>query len=261
MVRQRKSQHMMSPRRPEVSLVIPCYNEVDSLRSTVVRLARYFRELETEWELVLVDNGSTDDTGAVIDNLIREGFPVVKETVPVNQGYGHGVLVGMRLARGRLVGFSCADAQVEAEDVVRLFEIARNAKGPRLFKVRRRFRTEGIMRRIISIFYNLIARVLFGSLGTSDINAIPKIVPREYLDRMNLQSKDWFLDAEVVIRARDLHLGLYEMNVFAQMRAEGSSNVRFSTCWEFIRNMIRYRFYHRPEQRAVDRSGSLHPLE
>ena len=227
---------------PECSLVLPCYNEADSLRGTVTGLARCFRDLGSEWELVLVDNGSTDATGKVIDELISEGLPVVKHRIEVNQGYGNGILQGLRLARGRLVGFSCADAQIEAKDVVRLFEIAQNTRTPKLFKVRRRFRTETLPRRVVSVVYNLVAHLLFGSLGTSDLNANPKILPRSCLERMNLQAKDWFLDPEVMIKAKRMGLGVVEMNIIAQMRAEGSSNVRASTCWEFIVNLLRYRF-------------------
>jgi glycosyltransferase involved in cell wall biosynthesis len=237
-----KSTRLLDSGRPDVTLILPCFDEEDSLRGTVMRLARAFRDIDVEWELVLVDNGSTDGTGQVIDELTREGLPIVKQTVQVNQGYGNGVLQGLRVARGRLVGFSVADAQVEAQDVARLFDIARNARSPKLFKVRRRFRTEGLPRMFISLTYNLFARILFGSLGTGDINAVPKILPREIFDRMDLQSKDWFLDAELVLKARQMRLGIYEMNVFAQMRAEGSSNVRLATCWEFVVNLLKYRF-------------------
>ena len=228
--------------QPELSLVLPCYNEENSIRSTVNRLVRSFRQIDEAWELVLVDNGSTDDTSRVIDELIAEGLPVIKQRVEVNQGYGHGVLQGFRASRGRLVGFTCADAQIDAQDVVKLVEVALDAGSPRLFKVRRRFRTEGIVRRIVSMTYNLITRFLFGSLGTNDINANPKILPREVLERMDLKSKDWFLDAEIVIKAKRMGLDIFELNVMAQMRAEGQSNVKPTTCYEFIKNLIRYRF-------------------
>ena len=59
---------------------------------------------------------------------------------------------------------------------------------------------------------------------------------------MNLQSKDWFLDAEVMIKARRLGLPVFELNVFSQMRAEGTSNVKASTCWEFLKNLAYYRW-------------------
>ena len=80
---------------------------------------------------------------------------------------------------------------------------------------------------------------MFGGLGSIDINGNLKIIPRNYLERMNLQSKDWFLDAEVMIKAKKLGLEVYEFNVMSQMREGGSSNVNKGTCWEFIVNLLK----------------------
>lgn len=227
---------------PQLSLVLPCYNEEDVLRNTVERLVASFRQHDVDVELVLVDNGSSDGTARVIDALAREGLPVAKVTVPVNQGYGHGVLRGLASCRGRLVGFVCADGQVEAADVVKVYEIAAHARTPKLVKVRRRFRMDGFTRKVVSIGYNLFAASIFGGLGSIDLNGNPKILPREYLERMQLRSRDWFLDAEVLIKAKQLGLEVFELNVIAQAREGGKSNVRASTCWEFLRNLARYRF-------------------
>jgi glycosyltransferase involved in cell wall biosynthesis len=233
-----------SPRssRPELSLVIPCYNEEDVIRNTVLRLVETFKEKEVNLQLVLVDNGSVDRTGQIIDEIIKEGFPIVKERVDTNQGYGQGVLSGLKAATGKLVGFTCADEQVEAQDVFRVYDIAAHAKKPMLVKVRRRFRMDGLVRKIISITYNVLTTLMFFGLGSIDINGNPKIMPREYLERMNLHSKDWFLDAEVIIKAKLLGLPIYEFNVIAQMREGGTSHVRSSTCFEFLINLIKYRF-------------------
>jgi glycosyltransferase involved in cell wall biosynthesis len=80
--------------KPELSLVIPCYNEQDAIQNTALRLIESFHNKDIDIELVLVDNGSTDDTGNIIDDLIAKGFEVVKERIQVNQGYGHGILRG-----------------------------------------------------------------------------------------------------------------------------------------------------------------------
>lgn len=247
----RQPSHQDPSRKPDLSLVIPCYNEEGSIRNSAGRLVQSFREKDINLELVLVDNGSLDGTGKIIDELINEGLPIVKETVKVNQGYGIGVLRGLRSCRGKLVGFMCADEQVDSQDVVRLYEIAAKARTPKLFKVRRRFRLEGPLRRLVSGSYNLITTALFGDLGSMDINASPKVLPPDYLERMNLQSKDWFLDAEVLIKAKRMGLGVFEMNVFAKMRAEGASNVRPATCVEFMINLLKYRFGRRRGELSI----------
>lgn len=227
---------------PEISLSLPCFNEEEVLRSTVTRLASVFAAEGVDVELVLVDNGSTDRTGAIIDEMIAEGLPITKVAVETNIGYGNGVLQGLAACRGVHVGFICADGQVEPADVLRVYQMCASSKTPRLVKVRRRFRMDGLNRKVVSVAYNFLTVALFGGLGSIDVNGNPKMFPREYLGPMQLRSTDWFLDAEVMIRAKQLGLEVLEFNVLAQARGGGTSNVRASTCWEFATNLLRFRF-------------------
>src|SRR5207244_13655729 len=64
-----------------------------------------------------------------------------------------------------------------------------------------------------------------------DVNGTPKILPRDVLLGMDLQSKDWFLDPEIMIKAHTLGLRIIEFNAFARMRGSGVSHVRVGTCW------------------------------
>lgn len=212
------------------------------MRMTATHVVDAFRGQSIPLELVLVDNGSSDSTGAIIDELVAEGMPVVKVRVEVNRGYGHGILTGLRRCTGDFVGFLCADSQVEASDVARVAEISLASKTPKMVKVRRRFRMDGLHRKVISIIYNALANIVFGGLHSIDINGNPKIMPREYYERMQLRSEDWFLDPEVMIKAKRLGLPIYEFNVLGQMRPEGYSHVRGSTMWEFFKNLMNYRF-------------------
>lgn len=229
--------------RPDLSLVLPCYNEEDVIRNTSVRLIQRFHEKHINLELVLVNNGSSDNTEKIIDDLIDQGLPIVKETLKVNEGYGNGILCGLRRCRGKYLGFSCADGHVRAKDTVRLYEIVANSQSPKLVKVRRRFRQDGLVRKLVSFSYNMIANLLYGGLSSIDINGNPKILSRENFDRMNIQSKDFFLDAEVIIKAKRLGLEVYELNVMAQMReVHRASAARPSTMWEFAVNLFVHRF-------------------
>jgi len=135
-----------------------------------------------------------------------------------------------------------ADGQTDADDVLKLFEVAASSSSPHVYKVRRRFRMDGWARNLVSFTYNSVTTVLFGDLGSMDLNANPKILPRAYMERMGLLSEDWFLDAELMIKARDLGLKVYELNVLDQMRSDGRSAVRASTLWEFAVNLLRHRF-------------------
>jgi glycosyltransferase involved in cell wall biosynthesis len=241
--------------RPALSLALPCYNEEDCVRNTAETLAKAFRAHGVDLELVLVDNGSTDRTSAIIDEMIAEGLPVVKQTVAQNRGYGLGVLTGLRASRGTYVGFLCADGQVEAEDVVKLYDVIASSVTPRVVKVRRRFRMDGFKRKVVSVVFNVVSNVLYGGLGCIDVNGNPKLLRREDLERMRLQSTDWFLDTEVLLKAKRMRLPVFEMNVFARMRHEGVSNVHTETIWEFIVNLLKYRIRGLSALGEVEQAG------
>jgi hypothetical protein len=140
------------------------------------------------------------------------------------------------------VGIIPADGQVDAEDVVRLYEAAAAAGRQVVAKVRRRFRLDGLARKTVSVAYNLFVRLLWPGLGSIDVNGSPKLFPREVLPLLELKSKGWLLDPELMIKAHYLGLPVLEFNVFGRMRGNGLSHVRAGTCWEFLRLLLYYRF-------------------
>src|SRR6185295_8531675 len=107
-----------------------------------------------------------------------------------NEGYGNGVLHGIPVTTSEWVGIIPADGQVDAEDVVRLFETARATNGP--------------IRKIVSVSYNLFVLMLWPRLGSLDVNGSPKLLRRDILVAMRLTSKRWFLDPELMIKAHYL---------------------------------------------------------
>lgn len=240
---------------PELSLVMPCYDEEDVVERTVGDLFAAFDAAGLRLELIAVDNGSRDRTGAILAALAQRDARLVVARVELNQGYGNGILAGLPLARAPWVGILCADGQVAAEDVALLFALAEPEAGPRLLKVRRRFRPDGIRRKIVSVLYNVFMTVLFPGIGSIDVNGNPKMLPREALERMSLVSKDWFLDAEILIKARRLLLPVVEVDVVGHARGGGRSNVRASTCLEFARHLFAYRFLGRGRIEVGARHG------
>jgi glycosyltransferase involved in cell wall biosynthesis len=233
-----------SPRaaEPDVSFVVPCYNEEAIVAYTLKRLDNAFRKAGYALELIAVDNGSTDRTGEIIRELAVQYPSIVPHRVEVNQGYGYGVISGVAQCRAPWVGIIPADGQVDAEDVVKLYEAVVASDGNVVGKVRRRFRMDGLYRKLVSTSYNLFVRVLYPGLQSIDINGSPKLLPSRVITAMNLESRGWLLDPEIMIKAHYMGLRVLELNVFARLRGNGVSHVRATTCWEFLRNLLRFRF-------------------
>jgi dolichol-phosphate mannosyltransferase len=233
---------MMSDSTPEITFVMPCYNEEQVIPYTIPRLLRAFADAGIRFELIACDNGSTDRTGEIIARFVGEGLPVVHHRVDVNEGYGNGVLKSLPLARAPWVGIIPADGQVDAEDAVRLFESVRESSGAVLGKVHRRFRLDGPVRAVVSFLYNAFLMLLWPGVSTFDVNGSPKVLDAATFERMHLTSKDWLLDPEIVIKAHLLGIPVLEMNVFSRIREHGTSNVRAETAWEFFRRLLAFRF-------------------
>jgi glycosyltransferase involved in cell wall biosynthesis len=226
----------------DVSFIMPCYNEQDAIRYTIPHLVRAFEQAGHQLELVACDNGSTDGTGQIVRQFAAQGLPVVYHRVEPNEGYGNGVLRSIPVCSAPWIGIIPADGQVDAEDAARLFELVRHTDGRVLGKVRRRFRLDGMARTIVTIAYNGFVWLLWPTLGSLDINGSPKILHRDVIRVMDLQSKQWFLDPEILIKAHYLGVRVLEMNVFARLRSTGLSHIRASTCLEFFVDLLRFRF-------------------
>jgi phenylacetate-CoA ligase len=126
---------------PDVSVVVPCFNEARNLPELVDRLTTTLQGEDVVAEIILVDDGSSDDTGTVIDHLAQESSSVVPIHHRTNRGIEAAWASGVRLARGTNVCFIDADLQNLPEDVARLlreirFSRADVVQGYRLSVVR-----------------------------------------------------------------------------------------------------------------------------
>jgi glycosyltransferase involved in cell wall biosynthesis len=243
---------------PNVSLIMPCYNEEGNVGYTIPRLIDAFRQAGHSVQLVAVNNGSVDRTGEILDDL-RHRYPQITiGHVERNIGFGNGLLTGIPLCTAPFIGTVAADGQVDAEDVVRLFEAVASARGNVLGKVRRRFRMDGFVRKVVSVSYNVFVHFLWPSLASWDVNGQPRMLPRELLLDMRLESTNWFIDPEMLVKAHYMGARILEVNVFARMRGNGLSHVRATTCLEFFRGLIAFRAKGIPEHLRGYRSRHEH---
>jgi glycosyltransferase involved in cell wall biosynthesis len=221
---------------------MPCYNEESVIVYTIPRLLTAFEREDYILELILVDNGSDDRTGEIIKKFAAQNSNVVLHRVEVNEGYGNGVLDGIPFCNAPWIGIIPADGQVDAEDAVRLYEAVITTNGNVLGKVRRRYRMDGFRRKIVSVTYNLFFRALWPRIDSLDINGSPKILPRHVVLSMDLKSKDWLLDPEIMVKAYHMGIKILEFNVFARMRGSGVSHVHMNTVWGFFSYLLLFRF-------------------
>lgn len=223
----------------ELSLVIPFYNEERNLSDFLSSLTSLFNSKKIDYVIIAVNNGSVDRTGELLDSFAKKNRRIKLVTIPKNIGYSFGITSGLKLASGKYVGYCWGDGQIVAEDVYRVFEALKAGKAD-ICKIKRVYRQDSFFRRLESSMYNLLYRILF-SFNLKDINGCPKIMRREVLAALNPVSRDWFIDAELMIKAFRKKFKVLEIPVTYYRRNKGKSHVRLTTSLEFIKNALKFK--------------------
>ena len=232
-----------------LSLVIPLFNEQENIKKVVIPIIRTLDTFVDSYELILVDNGSRDGTRREIEALRAEFPKVVLVPIDENQGYGGGILSGLDVARGEFLGYLAGDGQIPALDIIKVYEYCMFGHYP-CAKVYRAIRGDGLKRKLISFLYNQLFRMMFRTRHL-DVNGTPKIFRREVYERLQLERKDWFIDAEFILKARSMGIEILEVPVTFLPRAGGASKVDFGAIVEFLKNMWAFRRQRRgPDDRA-----------
>jgi phenylacetate-CoA ligase len=148
--------------KPQLSVVAPCFNEAQNLPELVARLNQTFQRKNIAGEIVLVNDGSRDDTGAVIDQLARENPNLVGVHHRVNRGIEAAWRSGLQAAGGVYVCFIDADLQHLPEDVYRLLREIQLSRADLVQGYRSSVGRLRDSRFILSKGLNLLLNLLFG---------------------------------------------------------------------------------------------------
>ena len=230
----------MSPtlaRHPALSIIIPVFNEEESLPLTV---AAIFDELGTDpdfLELVLVDDASRDKTVAMAQQLMSAEPRIRLVKHDRNRGLGAAIRTGLAAAEGELVLYTDADLPFDFRLIPDLLALAQ----PNNIVIGcRNNRGEGGRRWLLSKGYNLLCWLALG-VWVRDINFACKLLPRKAVRRMNLHAEGSFIDAEMLLECRRLGYEIAQLPMTYQPRTVGESTLsRPRVVWVILEEMIRY---------------------
>lgn len=219
------------------SLILPVQNQEKIIVPVVKSIIKVLKPQFADFEIIIVENGSTDKTYQVLKKLHKlYSFIKVKTS---KKGYGSAVLTGLNTAKGKYVSYMPSDGQLSPNLIPKLLELIQNSKYD-LVKIRRITR-ESMIRNVRSEIFNFLSRLLF-KISVSDINGSPRVFLRKWLPTLNLQYVDSFIDTEMAIKAFYLNWKIKEIPAKTLQRLGGKSTVNLDTVIEFIRNLVVYRF-------------------
>ena len=204
-----------------LTLVIPAYNEAAVIGRAVEEAEAALGQLFTRFEILVIDDGSTDDTVAEVESAQAACLHTRLIKHKANWGYGAALRTGFEASRFDRVAFTDADCQFDLLDLGRMLPLAD------LFPVVVGFRADRKdpwRRRFLSRGYNLLARTLLGT-GVRDCDCALKVFRREVLADLLPESRGFFVNTEMLTRARQFGHAVVEVPVAHRERAGGVSKV------------------------------------
>jgi dolichol-phosphate mannosyltransferase len=206
-----------------LSLVIPAFNEADVIARAVVEADDALARLFDEYEILVVDDGSSDDTVDIVRATARPAVRLIAHET--NRGYGAALRTGFAAARFDRVAFTDADCQFDLTDLGTLaaltdrVPIAVGYRANRQDPWRRKFLSRG---------YNHLTRFLLGT-RVRDVDCALKVFRRNVLSQILPESRGFFVNTEMLTRARQHGYAVAERPVTHRPRAGGDSKV---SLWE-----------------------------
>jgi glycosyltransferase involved in cell wall biosynthesis len=201
----------------KLSIVIPCYNEASNISKLIDKLEKI---QSNEIEIILVDNGSTDETAQLINNILvnRNFFKFI--TIPKNIGYGNGIMHGVKKAIGNVISWTHADLQTDPSDVINAYSYFIKNPDYKMCVLKGKRIGRNIFDRIFTFGMSALSSLLI-RIKLSDINAQPKMFHRSFLDKLTNAPDDFSLDLYFLYKAKINNYLVLEYPVYFNKRLHG----------------------------------------
>jgi glycosyltransferase involved in cell wall biosynthesis len=216
----------LTPARPSLSIFFPAYNDAGTIASLVLIAHMTARELADDYEVIAVDDGSPDHTGALLDEMARH-FPWLKVVHHGrNRGYGGALRTGFETASKELVFYTDGDAQYDPRELTRLY----SALSPEVdfvngYKIGR---SDPPHRIVIGRVYHWFVRTIFG-LRLRDVDCDFRLMRRAVFDKVTLTRSSGVICVELMKKVQDHGFRIAQVPVHHFHRSYGRSqffNVR-----------------------------------
>jgi glycosyltransferase involved in cell wall biosynthesis len=206
-----------NPALPSLSIVLPCFNEAPNVAAAVAQARQAGERFAEHYEIVVVDDGSSDDTFAVASALAAKDVHVRVVAHAVNRGYGAAVRSGIDAARMPWILLTDGDRQFDLRELVDLLPLA---AGHDLVAGYRLDRQDGLGRRMAGRAWSWLTRRSFG-FGVMDVDCAFKLIRTRAVRRVELTADGAMISAELLARGVRDGWDIAEMGVHHRPRVAG----------------------------------------
>jgi len=225
----------------KLSIVVPCYNE----EKNIPLILEKFNEVidRDDIEVLLVNNGSTDNSKEIMNKLVPNFNFARVVTVENNQGYGFGITSGLKESQGEFIGYTHADMQTDPADVLKALDIIKKQDNPKNCYVKGDRKGRAGIDQFFTMGMSTFETIYLGK-KLWDINAQPNIFHRSFFEKLTNIPKDFSLDLYFLYTAQKQGLEVIRFDVIFPERIYGESswNTGFSSKWKFIKRTLDFSF-------------------
>lgn len=229
---------------PKLTIVIPCYNEAENVPILINKLVQ---ACTNGTEVILVDNGSTDDT----PNRLKKELELVEQSgirsirVEKNIGYGFGIMSGVNMAKGEVIAWTHADLQTDVNDILMGYETMKKQSNSEYTFLKGVRKNRPLMDAFFTWCMGVLSSIVLGQ-KLHDINAQPKMFSRSFLGLMQNPPNDFSLDLYVLYLAKKNKINITELPVDFHKRqfgeAKGGGGSSLKTRLRLIKRTFTYIF-------------------
>ena len=206
------------PELPDsISVFLPCYNEQANITRVVEQAAMVLERLRADFEIIIVDDGSRDETGQIADSLVSKDGRIKVIHHPRNLGYGAALQTGFKAATKDLVFYTDGDGQFELNDLPALLLLIRQYDIVSCYRLNRQ---DNLIRKINGWCWTRLVCVVFG-MKIRDIDCAFKLYKRKIFDDIKLVSTGALINAEILARAIHKGYSVTQIGVKHYPRAAG----------------------------------------
>ena len=216
-----------------LTIIIPAYNEADSLPGTISSVYEELRRSPVDYELILIDDGSTDGTKRIIEAIAAGDERIRAVFLPTNQGKGAALRAGFALACKEWIIFLDADGQIDFSQLSDLLPLT--TRNDMVIGYRTE-RSQPLWRWILSRCYRILTKRFLG-VSVRDVGCPFKLFRMSMLSGYTFRSQGLIIDAELLQRARSVGCSIAECAVRSHARTRGTSSVRLIHVREALREL------------------------
>jgi len=180
-----------------ISVFFPCYNEQDNITRVVEQALTVLEKLNADFEVIIVNDGSSDRTGQIADEIAGQKNRVKVVHHGTNLGYGAALQSGFKAATKELVFYTDGDGQFDINEMPPLLRLMEHYDIVSCYRLNRQ---DNLIRKINGWCWTRLVCLLFG-MKIRDIDCAFKLYKREIFDNIKVVSTGALIDAEILARA------------------------------------------------------------